>query len=511
MDAVQTPAGIRRAAPYLAFILLGLVLLLVPPESAFDTTDTQRLTAVAMLTAVLCWVVMCVFGRGRSAGALVTLLIILGVIVRVGYGHYTGYALRQHDLGQWNPSSGEFISGHARYLAHYIENWSPIQEAFWQSHHPPFYYLIGGKIIGFLTGTMGRSLFSALESLQWFGAAVSGMTLVVCRRLFSCLGLRGGPLAAGMALLCFHPSLIILSGSISNENLAVFFMLAAVLLALQWYQKPSWVNTALLALSVGLGILTKLSTVQILPVAAVFIIMKLRGIKSAEGLAPLLRRLSVLLTVCVPLGLWPVLFSWIRFGVSPGFTQPSGAVMYVGDYSFAQRLFGNLPQQLGTLPYTSMRPETDSNIPMHILKSSLFGEFTFGGVNALALVFFCVNLAIIALSAAAFFCAARKRRGVGIAAEKAYSRQRGAAFFLSCIWAVNMLFYIGYNIAMPYIPAMDFRSAIPALVAGAGILALGGDRIKTSNPRLWRALRVPCFTLAAAFAVISCAFFLTID
>ena len=80
-----------------------------------------------------------------------------------------------------------------------------------------------------------------------------------------------------LAVVAFHPSFILFSGSINNDALSVVFILGAVLWTLKWYEKQTWEGIVKIALCIGLGMMTKLSSAMVaIPVAAVFLVVLVR-------------------------------------------------------------------------------------------------------------------------------------------------------------------------------------------------------------------------------------------
>lgn len=490
---IRNPAC--RFAPYIAMLLVGLALIVPPPDFFRLSRFTMGFWLVAAL--LLWYFAICrVFPKARGWDGLIVVMMVMSLILRVYYGALTPAWERQHDIGMAAGGADSIRFGHAYYILHYTEHWTPVRESFWQFHHPPLFHFLSGKILN-LPLALGRGTDAAFESLQLFGVGVSGMILVVCLRLFKRLGLSGGTLATAMALICFHPSLILLSGSLNNDNLMLFFVLAAALLTLQWYDTPSWGNTLLLAAAIGLGMMTKLSAFQIALVTAVFMLRKLYDVCKSKTASTLLPKYFMFFGVCVPLGLWHPLYLWQTFGLPLGYVPPSGEIHYTGDYSIVQRLL-SFPL---SLPYCVVDPNEDHSLWAYIAKCSVFGEYSYEGVSAaFASTLVIVNIALMVLSLAAMIYAIRKQGTDG-----------SAAWFLCGIWAVQVAFYVYFNLTVPYVPTMDYRYLVPTLITGAGCLGLAGRQLKEHKPKLWPSIRLPAGILVAVFCGMSCVFWLSIS
>ena len=61
------------------------------------------------------------------------------------------------------------------------------------------------------------------------------------------------------AIVCFHPTFVLMGGSFGNDMLSVLFILLSLLLALRWYEESTLRRILPLAFSIGLGMMAKLS------------------------------------------------------------------------------------------------------------------------------------------------------------------------------------------------------------------------------------------------------------
>ena len=99
-----------------------------------------------------------------------------------------------------------------------------------QNYHPPLHYLISAAWLKVQTLLAGSEFYAcAVENIQILTLFYSSAAMLVSRSLFRLLGLKGRGLVAAMAVVAFHPSFIILSGSVNNDMLSVLFSLLSVL------------------------------------------------------------------------------------------------------------------------------------------------------------------------------------------------------------------------------------------------------------------------------------------
>ena len=99
--------------------------------------------------------------------------------------------------------------------------------------------------------------------------------MILMYRLLRELSFQGLSLLLPLAVFCLHPYMIFLAGSINNDMLSILFMLLTMLYTLRWSQKPCFKNIVILALSIGLGMSTKLSVAYLAPATALVFLWKL--------------------------------------------------------------------------------------------------------------------------------------------------------------------------------------------------------------------------------------------
>ena len=87
--------------------------------------------------------------------------------------------------------------------------------------------------------------------------------------------------------------------------------------------------------------------------------------------------MGVFLAISLPIGLWFNIRNFILFGEPIGYTfkQNVEGRLYTGNYSYAERFFWLDIRNLLNTPYAD--PGEDYNLWTYMLKSELFGEFTY--------------------------------------------------------------------------------------------------------------------------------------
>ena len=83
--------------------------------------------------------------------------------------------------------------------------------------------------------------------------------MLLTHKLFKLFNISGKALALSLAIVAFHPSFIMLAGSINNDILSLALSLYAIILAVEWYKKPTLSKIIALALALGFAMGVKLS------------------------------------------------------------------------------------------------------------------------------------------------------------------------------------------------------------------------------------------------------------
>ena len=183
-----------------------------------------------------------------------------------------------------------------------------------------------------------------------------------------------------LAVIAFHPSFILFSGSINNDVLSVAFLLGAVLWTLKWYEKQTWEGILKIALYMGLGMMTKLSVaLAAFPIGAVFLVVLVRRCKAKNW--RIFGQYGAFLGICAPLGLWYPIRNLVRFGVPLNYVQEMSVKsdQYLGDQSFLSRVLDFSPHQVAKVFEQWLHYDASGyneyNPLITLLKNAVFGEY----------------------------------------------------------------------------------------------------------------------------------------
>ena len=410
------------------------------------------------------------------------MLIGMGFMVKLAYVMNTSVYVRQHDVRNFGGDSGH--CGYIEYLLfnHHLPDFD-IRER-WQFCHPPLHHAISATWIHIKENIFGIGYDPARESLQTITLFYSLCIMITAYKLLRYFGLKGKALYIPLLIISFHPSFIILSGSINNDVLSVAFIMGAVLSALNWYRDRKTSGIIKTALCIGLGMMTKLSAaVAAVPIGLLFMAVFFSHIKTDAK--KLIGQFAVFGLICVPLGLWFGIRNYIKWDIPLTYVQEmdKSEMQYIGDQSFSDRVTDFSTSQLKSV-YLQWAWEDDDGIiqgyneynPMiAAMKTSVFGEFvneqSFENapyLNFAAKILFWDNVLI---AAAALICMSAFLF-IGCSADLFQK------LFLVSFWLAMMLSFYKMAHDYPFTCTMNFRYITPTVIIGSIFIGFALNKLK---------------------------------
>lgn len=409
------------------------------------------------------------------------LLFLTGCILRIWYAVVTPVTLRGHDI--WEISVN--AQGKAAYLLRLVE-WGKLPDSYeLQFYQQPFYYLLSALASVIMCSVTGITDESFL---------VNGGKVISC--IASCLALYIGwrllrefctakARAYGMTILAFTPVFWLTAGRLGEDALTFFFMAAVILGTLEWEKQPDWRHTILLAVLYGCGMMTKIS-LAFPAFYTAYIFWKHRRSRQ------FIPRMAVFAVIALPLGMWYSMRNYILYRQPLGYVLSQGEALYRGDYSYVARFFSLDVKNWLSSPYAD--PYLDYNFPVYLLKSELFGEFTYDAPIWIPTILLLCST-VLSLSVA----------GIGIYKIVRWKSVSGDKRPL--IWGLLFGAYAAISYwKMPHGCSMDFRYYMMLTVCKALVLCCfldetPGGRFSQEKLLLQRGLKVLCI-LFVGFALL---------
>lgn len=510
--------------------ILGIVSLIC--AFIFDTNVNPDfnvfLLAIIAFSVIAAVAMYLFFEKKLTPERAVILILCAGFVLRLCYVLYTNmnffdgvtYKERQHDF--YNFEKGV---GHAGYINHFFENGLKLPEMDprlkTQFYHPPLHHMISAVWMQFLS-VLGFSFERCVASLQYLTLFYSSCCMVLSYKVFRELKLRKAGLVIAFSLIAFHPTFIILAGSANNDILSITFIVAALYNTIAWYKNPTTKRIVYLALSIALGMLTKLSVSLIAPPIAVVFLIKLY--EERKQLTQYIKQYTIFGLVCVPLGLSYVIRNALKYDVPLTYVQrlSNESDQYLGNYSVFQRLFDLTSDKPFSNPFLARVHSGDNyfeyNPFIALIKTSLFGEYNYANnaenpttIQFLASLLLYVNI-IIAIASLVLVVVMLVKKNNSL--NLAHKTLLGGVYFLTLISFVKFAFDFPHNCSQ------DFRYAVVTLIVGAVAIGLFTEKLQAQKINATKSLQksglasvglITTYTLTTLFCALSTVIYLMIE
>ena len=217
---------------------------------------------------------------------IIILIVVLAISLRLFYIIKTDTLEYQFDVGgrnlpmdsveeydriYSNYAEEPYLARHIHYIMKLYNEKELPNEVMGQFYHPPLHHAIMAAFLTFMDNfNVGSDI--KIESMQILSVIYSCITMWAVYSMLKELEIKPKFRILPMILMAFYPLNIFLSGSINNDMLVLMFSSLALLYTLKWQNNPSMKNAFLLALWIGLGLMTKTSiVVMVIPAVYVYL------------------------------------------------------------------------------------------------------------------------------------------------------------------------------------------------------------------------------------------------
>ncbi len=404
----------------------------------------------------------------RFKAQLFSLMIMaVSFMLKFYYVYSTSVYTRQNDVHTFYGGNG-----HAGYIEYLINNKHlpdfDVRDV-WSFSHPPLHHIICSIWIYVNEKILGIGYDPARESLQTLTLFYSMAIIITAYKILRYFRLEGAALYAPLLIISFHPSFILLSGSINNDVLSIALMMGAVLCTLRWYSAPTLKEIMKISLCIGLAMMSKLAAAVVAPpIALVFLIVFIKKFRT-DG-ARLFGQFAAFGAVCAPLGLWYEIRNYIKWKVPITYVQEMDETVfqYIGSKSFKDRITDFSPMQFKSVFEQWSYIDENGNLGGYneynpliaLLKNSLFGEavnennFVQPIMIKVCTVFFYFSAILAAVCLAALIiCLFVKTKGYGM--QKT---------FLAVFYFELMVYFYKMAYDYPFTCTMNFRYITPTVI-----------------------------------------------
>jgi hypothetical protein len=402
---------------------------------------------------------------------------ILGVLIRTYYIVNTNVITRQHDVDMINDS------GHLGYIYTLFTTHKLPLTNFAQLYHPPFWHFLASIWLQ-INKIFSVDFRLSLEGIQILTLLFSSLTIPVVNKICERLKLKDWYRLLTVLFIAIHPTMIILSGSINNDMLMIFLEILIILKLIDWYNDSSTINTVYLAIVTGLCVMTKTNgAIMAIPILYVFI----KKLLEKEKIKDYLKKIFIFGIISLPLGLWFQIRSLIKFS-NFHMILNAGKFAYLGDYSLFKRFFTlNFYELFNFANVTS-----DYNLPAYIIKTAIFGEYTFNNIGILRVMLISISFILIIIS-------------IVLMIRYLFKKKKNIIINILLVTFITSLIsmYV-FNYLYPNGCSMDFRYIVINLVPGIIIITYSLNEMKN------KIVKITIISLLILFSLLSLIFELMI-
>ncbi len=476
----------NRSFSFKPFILMAALVFFL--AFCMDTTAETLRKPQYMFFLLSVFIVLFVFRRMVYITEP-ALILLTGIIFRTSYILYTAIWTRQHDVIDFGVGEG-----HAGYIEYIYNNLSlppgdPRDK--WAFFQPPLHHILAGLWMRFCAHFQlaYRQVQENVQLLTLFYiCSVTILTFFICREL----KLKEWGVRIALVVVCFHPALTLMAGSINNDALSLVLAALAVYLVILWYASPSYKLIILLALSVGLSMMAKLSGGTVAPAVAALFLLKL--IKDKQNIRRYILQYLVFGIIVFPLGIWWEIRNMIKYDMPFNYIPPVGEQLNV---SMAARLFDLRIHSVFPAMISNGDAYDEYNVFVSLFKTSLFDDANLSlesrSITLFAVILFVMALILAVISLIATVLIVFDRNGKY---EMAFEHK----LLFGILYLSLLGSYLSFALGSNNYSAMNFRYIALIITVEAVFLGIFADAIKDRHHLRFRLFAAIVYGFAAASA-----------
>lgn len=469
--------------PFLSLVLCNIF------KIADNETPIKALMKIT-IALIACFAFVEAYQKRLTANKMIIFIIAAGVIIRIGYMMYTPWAKRVYDVGGLDANG----VGHGSYIINNILQGHLPHTNEYQFYHPPFYYFISALAIKIASIFKHTSNYASLiKYAAAVSCAASCVTLAAIQNLMDAVKIKRKYQVPAMAIAALFPNFILMGGRVNNDAFMTLFMVLAVYSTVRWFYSTSVRDIIFIALSIGFGMMSKVSCGVVALFTGPVMLYKLYiSVKNKKSM-PFIKQLIIFALICFPLALWYPVRNYINFSQPLNYVCDLGSNshVYTGNIPAVKRFFSAPLYELFKQPF--MNPDDDYSIFMIITRTAVFGEFQYEGVSKIVSIgLYYINLITIAASLAAMVivCVKDKRRDW-------FSR-----YAMAAVWVITFISFLIFNISYPYSCTADTRYIPLAVIGGIIYMSAACELYEKSSSAAVKRIFLSWRWLVAAYCIM---------
>ena len=342
----------------------------------------------------------------KNNNLTVKCIFILGIILRFFAVLLSNPMLSNHDVGE----IGSY--GHLDYAIYIYKNFSLAPYNNYEFSQPPLNAILQALVMKFVSvfNNFGNDYVKLFECTKVLNFAYSIITLYFIYKILIELELKDKIINFVLFIAAIYPGYLIMATQFNNDGISNMFFFISLYLSIKWSREKNALTIVLLALSIGIGMLAKISVGLIAfitgPMMIIVFLKSMMDYKkkniTSEEFRNMIFQIFIFLIIVFPIGLSFSLRKYLLFGQKINEINEIAAgtaydlKLYNVDFfdrflSFPiHRLFGDKTgvyknSQIYHLLYESYggnagiyHQALEYNIWIDLIKTATFDEYNFG-------------------------------------------------------------------------------------------------------------------------------------
>lgn len=454
-----------RASLYIFIAYVVSLCFLYYLRNSFNTI--HLFTTVCILFFISCLSILKVFKiYNEKIGTLFMFLTIF--LISFSYIYYTPYYLRQHDLRNFEIGPN---GGHLGYMAEIfytnkLPEGNPIDK--WCFFNPPLHYIISSFVLKLSTIFTAED-FINFEVLQIMSYIYFIIFIIYTYKILKKINIKKLLLPATL-FIGLAPALIIMSGSINNDMLAITLSTIAIYYTIVWYESDKLKDLIKIALTISLAIMTKVSSALIaIAIATVFLT---KVIKNKKDFIKYVKHFSIFALIALPIGLWFPVKNYVLYDIPFTYVQSvdESNDANISYHSTFERYFTFNKTHLDSVNIDMSKENAEYNIYLSTIKSFIVDEnidYSDKPILHFAfdfMLYLLVFITLLYLVNIIYLIVTIKKDN------------NNWLFFFLVLGILQIISYINFCFGFPFTFTMNFRYIIPTLLTFVVILSIASEK-----------------------------------
>ena len=425
---------------------------------------------VAVCFCIINFIILKIFKQYKNKYGII-LLSFSVISLILSYISYTPFYLRQHDARSFDQY---YYGGHFGYMGYIfynnkLPNFSPMD--YWCFFNPPLFYIISVFIIK-IQSIFFTDIGVCLENLQLMSALYVLIFDIYLYRILKQLKLEK-PVIPVMLFVCFAPCMVIMSGSLNNDILSIMLQTMAIFYTIKWYDEDNLKNLIKIAFSIGLAMMTKVSSAIVaIPIAIVFL---KKIIDNKNDIKKYIKHFAIFAIIALPIGLWFPIKNLVLYDIPLTYIQSVDLdnEANIQEFSVIEKLF-KIPSNKNILNVNVIMigENRDYNIYIATLKSFIVDE----NVDYEENIF--LNIVVHELFYLLFSITVLYIINIVYLIKNFDKNKDGWIIFFIILLILEIISYIKFCLDFPFVFTMNFRYIVPTLITYAVITGKSMEKSK---------------------------------